>query len=88
MIWESYCRKYIRGIAFLVTPLLGSEKAKWAEQAHFSNSHFRKNGSDILQQLEKKWTNLVDLCDEFERLLHARMKDEDTKIHVAFFYET
>jgi hypothetical protein len=87
---EKYIRKLVqraRGIVFLGTPHLGTDKAKWAVLLANFASVFEKGNTGLPGVLKPDSEVLARINSEFHQMVSIRTQENQLPIWIKCFYE-
>ncbi|QPC78322.1 hypothetical protein HYE68_009074 [Fusarium pseudograminearum] len=76
----------VRGMLFLGTPFTGSDKANWALIVTQYLRLIVSVNQEKLKHLDERSDKLMDISNEFLKLVHERQRS-DAPIEVAFYFE-
>lgn len=87
---EKYIRELVlhaRGIVFLGTPHLGTDKAKWASLLANFSSVFEKGNDALPGVLKPDSQVLARINSEFHQMVSIRLQENQPPIWIKCFYE-
>ncbi len=74
-------------IAFLGTPHIGTDKARWMTALTRLSSVLRQTNGEIVRVLEPGSEMLANLQQEFHTMLDGRSRMQGQRIEICCFYE-